>query len=97
MQSTPNTNETLQELLKRQNEMQYAAMAHQLSGQALPENHANEYAAIERRIRQLTISARMNELQFAAMAIEQAGQPMPEDLAREYAELEQEMKHLTAD
>jgi len=44
MQSTSKPNETLQDLLKRQNEMQYAAMAHSQAGQPLPEEFAKEYA-----------------------------------------------------
>jgi|GEM_PF-3871853 hypothetical protein len=52
MQSTPKPT-TLQEMLKKQNEMQYAAMAHAQAGQALPDDFAQEYAELEKEIERL--------------------------------------------
>ncbi len=52
MQSTPKP-KTLQEMLKKQNEMQYAAMAHAQAGQQLPEDFAQEYAELEKEIEKM--------------------------------------------
>ena len=52
MQSTPKP-KTLQEMLKKQNEMQYAAMAHAQAGQQLPDDFAQEYAELEQEIAKL--------------------------------------------
>lgn len=52
MQSTPKPT-TLNEMLKKQNEMQYAAMAHAQAGQPLPDDFAQEYAELEREIEEL--------------------------------------------
>jgi hypothetical protein len=54
MQSTSKPNESLQELLKRQNEMQYEAMAHAQAGQTVSDEFTNEYAELEKQIAQLT-------------------------------------------
>ena len=52
MQSTPKP-KTLQDMLKRQNEMQYAAMAHAQAGQPLPDDFTQEYAELEQEIEKL--------------------------------------------
>lgn len=52
MQSTPKP-KTLQEMLKKQNEMQYAAMAHAQAGQPLPDEFSREYAELEKEIERL--------------------------------------------
>jgi hypothetical protein len=52
MQSTPKPR-TLQEMLKKQNEMQYAAMAHAQAGQPLPDEFSREYAELEKEIERL--------------------------------------------
>lgn len=52
MQSTPKP-KTLQDMLKRQNEMQYAAMAHAQAGQPLPDEFTQEYAELEQEIEKL--------------------------------------------
>lgn len=53
MQSTPKP-KTLQDMLKRQNEMQYAAMAHAQAGQQLPDDFTQEYTELEQEIAKLT-------------------------------------------
>lgn len=53
MQSTPNP-KTLKDMLKRQNEMQYAAMAHAQAGQPLPDDFTKEYMELEKEIEKLT-------------------------------------------
>jgi len=52
MQSSPKP-KTLNEMLKKQNEMQYAAMAHAQAGQPLPDDFAHEYAELEKEIKVL--------------------------------------------
>jgi pyruvate dehydrogenase complex dehydrogenase (E1) component len=54
MQSASKSNQTLQELLKRQNEMQYEAMAQTQAGQEVSEEFTNEYIELEKMIAQLT-------------------------------------------
>lgn len=54
MQSAPKP-KTLQEMLKKQNEMQYAAMAHAQAGQPLPDDFAQEYAELEKEIEKLQL------------------------------------------
>jgi transcriptional regulator of met regulon len=91
------SNGTLQDMLKRQDELQYAAMAHALSGQQLPDDLASEYATLEKSIKQLNAERllnRMNEMQYAAMAHAQTGQPLSEEFAREYADLERQVAQL---
>lgn len=53
MQSTPKP-KILQDLLKKQNEMQYAAMAHAQAGQPLPDDFIQEYTELEQEIAKLT-------------------------------------------
>lgn len=54
MQSASKHNQSLQDLLKRQNEMQYEAMAHAQAGQEVSEAFTKEYTELEKRIAQLT-------------------------------------------
>ncbi len=53
MQSTPKP-KTLQDMLKKQNEMQYAAMAPAQAGQPLPDDFTKEYTELEQEIAKLT-------------------------------------------
>ena len=48
MQSTQIQNDPLQDMIKRQNELQYTAMAHALEGQPLPAEYVSEYAVLEK-------------------------------------------------
>ena len=57
MQSTPKP-KTLQDMLKRQNEMQYAAMAHTQAGQPLPDDFTQEYTELEQEIEKLRADKR---------------------------------------
>ncbi len=52
MQSTPKP-KTLKDMLKKQNEMQYAAMAHAQAGQPLPDDFTQEYLELEQEIEKL--------------------------------------------
>lgn len=46
-------NAVLEQLMKRQQELQYSAMACALSGQPVPEIEAAEYAALEEMIQEI--------------------------------------------
>lgn len=94
MQFAPQKNQTLEELLKRQSEMQYSAMAHSLSGQSLPAGYELEYESLEQSIRREIITNRINEMQYEAMACAQAGQSMSEEFSTEFAKLELELKQI---
>lgn len=52
MQSTPKP-KTLKDMLKKQNEMQYAAMAHAQADQPLPDDFTQEYLELEQEIEKL--------------------------------------------
>lgn len=52
MQSTPKP-KTLKDMLKKQSEMQYAAMAHAQAGQPLPDEFTHEYMELEKEIEKL--------------------------------------------
>ncbi len=53
MQSTPKP-KTLQEMQKKLNEMQYAAMANAQAGQPMPDDFTQEYLELEKEIEKLT-------------------------------------------
>jgi len=85
----PNNDKTMQEMIKRQNEMQYTAMAHALSGQPLPDDFVQEYAALEKILAQAAVvtpsddANRQNEMQYSAMAHALSGQPLPDDFGKD--------------
>jgi transcriptional regulator of met regulon len=89
MQPTVNANNKMEEIIKRQDEMQYEAMAHALSGQPLPDDFVQEYAALEKSLAEEALLSpsdqalrQMNEMQYAAMAHALSGQPLPDDFGK---------------
>jgi hypothetical protein len=91
---------TLECMLKRQNEMQYMAMAHALSGQTLPPDFAAEYLALQKSIKTAQIElleTKLNDMQYSAMAHAHSGQTLPADFGREFEALKQELANLTSD
>lgn len=99
MQSKPAPRETLASLLKRQNEMQYMAMAHALSGQQLPTDFASEYFQLQKSIKAAQIeevTVKLNDMQYSAMAHAHSGQTLPESFGREFASLQRELENLTS-
>jgi transcriptional regulator of met regulon len=90
MKPTVNANKTMQDMLRRKKEMEYAAMAHALSGQPLPDDFAQEYAALEKSVSEEALLSpsdlklrQMNEKQYEAMAHALSGQPLPDDFGKD--------------
>ncbi|HEY9760266.1 MAG TPA: hypothetical protein V6C97_34230 [Oculatellaceae cyanobacterium] len=95
----PAKTETDVERLTRQlGEMQYAAMAHALSGLPNDESFAREYEKLQAELSQAKrnyvdgLRAKLGEMKYTAMAMSLAGQDTPTEFDREYLDVERRLK-----